>query len=229
MNYKIITDTNKLKEFIDWLPELKDDECYYVMLFARDKYFKELGESSVKLKRFTSNKEFLLDRIKQLECEVGSYKCGDLIIPNEALCLYIMPNPRSQTKGAVKLTKLLIDKFVNEYNGYNIHQEALTVLQKTPSKVRFMDFDFDYTTIEEMSQKIEEIINKESINYIETKNGFHLLVDIEKLDANPKKNYYNKLSKLANVDIKGDELCPCPGCCQSVHHARCRWSVAHGT
>ena len=59
MNYKIITDTNKLKEFIDWLPELKDDECYYVMLFARDKYFKELGKPSVKLKRFTSNKELI--------------------------------------------------------------------------------------------------------------------------------------------------------------------------
>jgi len=77
-----------------------------------------------------------------------------------------------------------------------------------------MDFDFDYTTIEDMSEKIAEIINKEAINYIETKNGFHLLVDIEKLDNNFKKNYYNKLSKLANVDIKGDELCPCPGCCQ---------------
>ena len=153
MNYKIITDINILKEFIDWLPELKDDECYYVMLFARDKYFKELGKPSVKLKRFTSNKEFLLDKIKQLECEVGSYKCGDLIIPNEALCLYIMPNPRSQVKAAKNLTKLLIDKVFNEYNGYNIHQEALTMLQKTPSKVRFMDFDFDYTTIEDMSEK----------------------------------------------------------------------------
>ena len=160
MNYKIITDFNRLKEFIDWLPELKDDECYYVMLFARDKYFKEVGKPSDKLKRFTSNKQFLLDKIKQLECEVGSYKYGDLVIPNEALCLYIMPNPRSQVKAAKNLTKTLIDKVFSDYNGYNIHQEALTMLQKTPSKVRFMDFDFDYTTIEEMSQKISDIINK---------------------------------------------------------------------
>jgi hypothetical protein len=213
-NYKIITDPDKLKEFIKWLPELKDGECYYVMLLARDKYFKELGRPTVKLKRFTSNKEHLFDKVKQLECELGSYKNGDIEIPNESLCLYIMPNPRSQIKSAKFITKLFIDLLFNDYKGFNVHQEALTALQKNSSKMRFMDFDFDYTTIEEMSPKINEILNYEAINYIQTRGGFHLLVEIDKVANEYKKNYYNNIMKLPNVDTKGDQLCPMPYCTQ---------------
>jgi len=214
MNYKIITDPEKLKEFISFLPDLSIGETYYVMLLARDKYFKELGKPTVKLKRFTTSKEHLFDKIKQLECELGSYKNGVVEIPNEALCLYIMPNPRSQIKSAKFLTKLFIDLLFNDYNGFNVHQEALTSLQKNSSKMKFMDFDFDYTTIEEMKPKINEILNIESINYIQTRGGFHLLVEIDKVDNVFKKKYYNNIMKLPNVDTKGDELCPCPGTCQ---------------
>lgn len=32
-NYKIITDVDKLKEFIDFLPVLDEDETYYCCLY----------------------------------------------------------------------------------------------------------------------------------------------------------------------------------------------------
>ena len=213
MNYKIITDEEKLKDFINWLPELNDGETYYAMLLARDKYFKNLGKPAVKLKRFTSNKKNLFDKIKQLECRLGSYKNGEIEIPNEALCLYIMPNPRSQTKSAKFLTKILIDLLFNNNNDFNIHQEALTALQKNPSKIKFIDFDFDNTTIDDMKPKIVELLNSECINFIETRGGFHLLIEI---DNKYKKTYYSNILKLSNVDAKGDELCPCPGCIQGT-------------
>ena len=57
MNYKIITDEAKLKEFIDWLPDLREDECYYIALFCRKKYTDKLKSDKLQLKRVTSKKE----------------------------------------------------------------------------------------------------------------------------------------------------------------------------
>ena len=69
-----------------------------------------------------------------MECELGSYKYKNEPIPENALCLYITPNPRSQKKAAKLLTKKLIDLILSDYNGYNIQAESLTALQKITIK-----------------------------------------------------------------------------------------------
>ena len=85
MNYTIIKDETLLHNFIQWLPDLEAHETYYVALFARSKYSKTLATNlsgdKAQLKRFTSNKELLFDKIKQLECEVGAYKLKGITIP----------------------------------------------------------------------------------------------------------------------------------------------------
>lgn len=211
MNYKIITDEAKLKEFIDWLPELKRDECYYIALFCRKKYTDKLKSDKLQLKRVTSKKENIFNKIKQMECEIGSYTDKGVSIPEEAMCLYITPNPRSYEKAAKNLAKKLIDLCFNEYNGYNPQAEAMNMIQVACSRTVFMDFDFDHTTIDKMRGEIFNAINPNCVTFVETHGGFHLLIEVDKIEPKYFKTYYNSISKLENSDKRGDGLLPVPG------------------
>ena len=127
-----------------------------------------------------------------MECEIGSYTDKGIPIPEEALCLYITPNPRSYKKSAKNLAKKLLDLCFNEYNGYNPHAEALNSIQTACSRTVFMDFDFDGTTIDEMKDSIFNIINRDCVTFVETRGGFHLLIEVDKIDSKYFKTYYTK-------------------------------------
>jgi hypothetical protein len=213
-NYKIITDEKALREFIEWLPELEDGECYYVALFARSKYGKHIMNMSAdkqQLKRFTSTKEYLYEKIEQLEIKLGNYHQKHQPIPQEALALYITPNPRSYEKAAVKSTKSLLDLVTKPYSGYNPHQEVLSAIQTSPSRKVYFDLDFDGVKIEDAKPKIVELINEDCLTFIETRGGFHVLIKLDMVDRKYIKNWHNNLTKLDGCDVRGDNLLPIPG------------------
>jgi hypothetical protein len=219
MNYQIITDKDKLLEFIEWLPNLQNGETFYCSLLARSKYANGLIKMSAdraQIKRFTSNKEFLFDKIKQLECELGSYKYKGEGIPNECLALYIHPNPRSQEKAAKTALKSLVDLITMPYNGYNPHQEMLSAIQKSCSRQVFYDFDFDNSTIDTVRKELEGKMNENAYTFVKTRGGFHLLLKLDLIEPQYKKNWFNNFSKLTGLDNanKGDLLLPIVGTCQ---------------
>ena len=217
-NYQIILDEEKLKSFIDWLPALNKNESFYLTLFSRSKYANGLILSSgqTQLKRFTSNKEHLLSKIKQLECAIGSYTYKGQPIPQESLALYINPNPRDLEKA----TKNALIKFAHlvtkPYTGYNPHTEVLSEIQTSHSRKPFMDFDFDgvrpYSVMSILHEK--KVINLDALHIVETKGGFHLLVELQKIESQYQKNWYQSISKMEGVDKSGDGLLPCVGCTQ---------------
>ena len=90
MNYEIIKNESNFLEFIDWLPDLLENEKYYVTLFARRKYNETINSDKAQLKRFATTKELLNQKVKQLECSIGSYFAGDA----PACLLYTSPSPR---------------------------------------------------------------------------------------------------------------------------------------
>ena len=49
---------------------------------------------------------------------------------------------------------------------------------------------------------------------MKTKNGFHFLVEKNKLSDKIKKNWYKNIVNLEGCDQKGDNLIPIPGCVQ---------------
>lgn len=218
MNYKIIMDTDALQFFIDnVLKDLKEDECFYCSLFARKKYSPEMiwSNDKTQLKRFTATKSNLMHKIQQLEIQTGSYILGDRIAPQESLVLYIHPNPRSQKKAATILLKKLADLIGDDAKGYNVHQEALSAIQKATGKRYYIDFDFDIdkSKIPEIRDKISYFVNREAVTLIETRGGLHVLIETSKVTESFVKTFYQNISSLGS-DVQGDCMLPVPGCMQ---------------
>ena len=223
-HYKIVQNREELESFIELLPECKKNEQYYVTLLARSKYLAD--RSSIKsdkqaLKRFTSTKSMLYTKIKQLETNFGNYFLDGQPIPQEALALYIMPNPRDLQLAGKNLLKSLADLITKDYNGWNPHKEAMNEIQKTSSNRRFIDFDYDTDmTTEEFGQhylsdvwpETKFLINLDALKIVKTRGGFHVLVQVDKVDQKYKKVWYQSLSK--GADVRGDCLLPVPGCVQ---------------
>lgn len=221
-NYKIILDEERLKSFIDWLPELKPNETYFVALMARNKYgtgdFKITG-GELQLRKFISKKQYLLSKIRQLEVPFGAFTDNGRGIPQENLVLTITPNPRNirsaTNKSITELNTLLLSS-VREFNPYSI---VLSQLQVTPSKKIFTNLDYDHVKAEDLIDNIqnEDIINLDAIHVLQTRGGVHLLVKLQDIDKKYSKTWYLKMTRLPGYDKKSgstDGLMPVPGCTQ---------------
>lgn len=224
MNYKLINDEEILKDFINWLPRLEQDECLYGCLFARSKYaknedgsnkFPHIKTDKAQLKRFTiSKKHDLFDKLKQLECPIGSYKTKDGDdIPQESLAVYLTINPRSQKKALFDLSKRLIQILESDGHNYNVHQEALSAIQRSKSRTFYVDFDLDEPSEQHLYSIKNYLINPEACTWLQTRGGYHLLVDPLRVSEKYKKTWYNGIKGLSSIDktAGNDTMIPIPG------------------
>ncbi len=214
MTYKIITDEKELYRFIEWLPNLNKDECYYVTLFARKKYHPSAKNDKSQCKRVTAtSKEWLIKKIRQFEIVEGAYTNKDgSSVHNDSLALYISVNPRSFPKAQVHLLRKLVDTVTGNGITMNPYSLAMSSIQKSKSRTVFVDFDFD--DIEFTEDMFYGILNKESYSVLITRGGFHLLIDPLRVDPEYKRSWYKKISEMKYCDVCGDNLIPVAGCTQ---------------
>lgn len=222
MNYKIIKDEKILRGFIDWLPELEENEKYYLCLFARNKYCKELTHiksDKAQLKRFVSDKERMYEKIKQLEIEIGCYKQKDTPVPEDALALYITPNPRNMYKATVNTMVKLAHSIRDNNVSMNPHQEALSEIQKAKSRTCWIDFDLDLKeeiNTEQLHTFIWNRVNIDAVQVLKTRGGFHILINPKMVHSSFIKTFYNNFVKAEGIDQSGDQMIPVPGCTQGM-------------
>jgi len=93
MNYKIIHNEERLKEFINWLPDLLPNEQYYVQLLARKKYNPETGLKSDKsqLKASPQQKKGCSIRSVSLNCLSDVMNPEVLIFPRTTWLFTLLP------------------------------------------------------------------------------------------------------------------------------------------
>lgn len=229
MNYKIIKDYKEVERFIKWLPELEDGQKFYISLFARKKYGATQGLKADKgqLKRFTASKEQMINKIKKLEVELGSYECDGIPVNQDSLVLYITPNPRDMHKAGLKTIQELTKFLVEGKKIYNAQSTALNMIQVSGIK-KYFDMDIDFKDGKSCTLSVlydwlwgNDIINKEAVvgNIVKTRGGFHVLVELDKITDQYKKKWYNNFSntksELFTVMVNSDNMIPFPGCVQS--------------
>ena len=209
--YEIIKDETALREFIEWLPDHSNEECYFYSLFCRVKYADSMRKSGGGnlLFRGISDKKSLFRKFQQLECPIGAYQKKDEIVPQESLALYINPNPRSLYKASLNTLSSLVDNIKKDHRTASPHKEALSCIQTSPADKVFLDFDVDDKE-EGTLQMVREILDGISPEIIETRGGYHVLVRHKDIPNILDKNgWHNRMARIS--DTYGDVMVPVIG------------------
>lgn len=217
MNYSIIKDEDKFREFIQWLPDTPEGSTFYCALFTRKKYcpdVKWIKTDKAQCARILSKKSDLFSKVKRLECPLGSYEIKGTVIPQEALALYVSVNPRDMKLASKNSLIKLAQLVTQEYNGFNPVAEVMSEVHRARGKKIYYDIDFDNVDFEPTRDQIKNYLNEDCLTFIKTKNGFHCLIKLDKIDPQFNKTWHRNISALEGVDVCGDNLIPCCGTTQ---------------
>ncbi len=221
--YEIVRNLDELMTFIRFLPNLKENEMYYVSLFSRKKYGGHAGDKC-QLKRFTATKDRLIHKLQQLELPLGRYKDNEFYdTENDSLVVYITPNPRNLRKSALRFSAETMKKVAEDKVLGNPRSDIMNTIQVTSSNRLYFDVDIDFKPdkIQGLLTLLENFkhgINQDALNVIHTRGGYHILVNLKKIEPRYKSTWYKTFSECKSevfeVTMNGDNMVPVPGCTQ---------------
>jgi hypothetical protein len=233
-NYQFIKDEALLKEFYDNVViPLKKDEVYFLMLSARKKYCDEsieLRKGSDMLKRITlrkNNFDSFRNCILELFASVlvGCYRDkNDQPIPLNAFVVYMTTNPRNTRRACLGVVKKITEGLLNIETSLNLENIVMSEIHKTCIGKTYIDFDCDIGKKDDGEQVrlfIEKSLGESEFHSIKTRGGYHILLNVEKIDKKIKNNFYQTIKEYSftlndsEIEFKGkDNMIPIPGVTQ---------------
>lgn len=221
MNYKLIHNEQQLKLFIDFLPELNEDEIYFLTLIARRKWFPESTgtPATIQLKREVAiTKDKIEKVIRQWEVNEGIYTYkDDSPIDVRNLGVYIGFNPKDQHKAIFELMDICLANIRFNNKNMNVKSMANSAIQVSNGTKNFIDIDVDIKENENpllIIDFIKSIIEESALTFIKTSGGFHCLVRLSEIKSH---TWYNKIKEhpfKSELNIMNNDLVPVVGCNQ---------------
>lgn len=217
----LIQDKDTLDRFVNLLPDLKEDEIFFLSCSARNKYLTEEERIEYKLSRTemfsretSRDKEGIYKALQRMEVSLQYRKTGNgKDIPEKCIVVYMNINPSSMIKSYLdfqnKINKEMEQVVMSFKNGNQPNYERLLRLpqqlnnsiQVSQSRKYFIDIDidlYDITYKDMLVDIVKEFVGNnafgEKLNFISTKSGIHLLI---KKDDIPFK--YNLMSLVERI------------------------------
>ena len=193
----LIKDKEQFNKFVEILPDLKNDEVYFISLSARNKYltteereFYGLGRTEMFSRAIIRRKEDFEYTLSKLESSL-QYKLTKTKqnIPEKALVVYININPSSMIKAYFALmnemnkelhdiTFALQNNKIPNYSGIHLlDRKLMNCIQRARSRKVFIDIDFD-TQRFQICDTFLKVLTLRNVDHhrIKTKSGFHILI-----------------------------------------------------
>lgn len=205
--YRFIHDVQELYEFYDVIvPDLKDFEVLFTSLSCRKKYLSEeerekyhITRAEMFYRQLVRKNEWqrFLKTIRKYETNLGSYVSKNgLPMPDHSLVIYFNINPSNSLKALKEFNSKLVDwqyeivsgnkdSFKDKFNKLDI--ELMNCYQRNRGTKHWIDLDFDVPKDFNAPELMDEYLKSTSLRYywIDTKSGYHLLLDRNTLKFNP--------------------------------------------
>lgn len=192
--------------------------CHYLTM--RRKYFPALSHGTTIINRSavpggTHFAKRFHQSILKLETSVGTYTDNELVVPTEAMAIYVIINPCNTIKALSKTLTRCMDAILagEEINGYSIYREELPKATKSlqvdrsksdlpktiaSSKEHYRQIDLDTKEVAQV-QLAADLLTETGVQVvvcIETRGGFHIIITAGE-DRSVYKRLYEFKSKTA--------------------------------
>jgi hypothetical protein len=204
---KLIHSEDEVRKFYALLPRLQDGGSYLISMSARNKYLTreerveiDLGRTEMFAKKMVSKDTFesYLRVLYSYETNKKAVTSrSDVMIPSKCLVLYGNIYPSNNITAFQTFLTKSIEKLSVGDNRYfnNIVSRLNTEVQKTKGYSKFVDIDMDFNKDVNLTNKLFDMLftklkvrGKEgvldNVFVIETKSGFHILLDKNYLGFN---------------------------------------------